>query len=173
MEQSRLKVLYAELDYRKKKSEYIPDVGLSVSYHSAVNISGTLPRNVAIAGVQASWEPFDWGRKRSELAQKEKGIREAGLALKEAEDKIRIEVGNAYRKMREAQVMLSASVAGQENTREAARLATARFRNQAALLKDVLEAQADMAGADNKAQQALVAFWSASAELEMAMGEGQ
>lgn len=173
IEQARLKIQQAELDRRKKKSESIPDVALSLSYTSALNMSSAMPRNITIAGVQASWEPFDWGRKRSELAQKDKVAKEAALALKEAEDKVRIEVGSAHRKMREARVLLSASRANQESTREAARLASVRFRADAALLDDVLQAQSDMASANDRTQKALLAYWSARADLEKAMGEEQ
>jgi outer membrane protein TolC len=138
-----------------------------------VNTSSALPRNLAIAGVQASWEPFDWGRKRSELAQKETAIQQAGIALKEIEDKVLIEVGSAHRKMREARLLLAASRAAQESTGEALRVTTVRFRRDAALLKDVLEAQASLASANDSTQKALLAYWSARAELEMAMGEEQ
>jgi outer membrane protein TolC len=170
IEQARLKIRDTELDRRKKKSENIPDVALSVSYYSAFNVAGSLPRNVAIAGVQTSWEPFDWGRKRSELAQKEKSVREATIALKDLEDRVRIEVGSAYRKMQEARVLLTASRTSQESTQEAARLANVRFRLNAALLKDVLQAQADLASANDRTQKALLAYWSARADLEAAMG---
>jgi outer membrane protein TolC len=173
IEQARLKLQQAGVDRRKKQSEYIPDVSLAVTYYSAMNMSSSFPSNMAIAGVQASWEPFDWGRKRSELAQKDKTIQEASVALKEIEDKVRIEVGSAHRKMKEARMMLSASRANQDSSREAARLATVRFRREAALLKDVLEAQANMAAANDSTQKALLAYWSARAELEMAMGEQQ
>ena len=70
-------------------------------------------------------------------------------------------------------MMLSASRASQESTREAVRLASVRYRMDAALLKDVLEAQADLASANDRTQKALVSYWSARAELEMAMGEEQ
>jgi outer membrane protein len=173
IEQARLKIEQAEVERRKKKSEYIPDVSLSVTYYSAINVSTTLPRNVAIAGVQTSWQPFDWGKKRSELAQKHKAIQEATVALRDAEDKVRIEVGSAFRKMQEARVMLSASRASQESTREAARVVSVRFRSNSALLKDVLEAQADLASANDNTQQALLAYWVARADFEKAMGEEQ
>jgi outer membrane protein TolC len=170
---ARLKVEQAAVDRNKKKSEYIPDVSVGVTYYSAINTSSTLPRNIAIAGVQASWEPFDWGRKRSELAQKEKSIQEAAVAVRDIEDTVRIEVGSAYRKMQEARMMLAASRASQESTREAARLATVRFRAESALQKNVLEAQADLASANDRTQKALLTYWSARADLEKAMGEEQ
>jgi outer membrane protein TolC/phosphohistidine swiveling domain-containing protein len=80
VQQARLKIEHAEVDRRKKQSEFIPDVSLAVTYYSAMNMSSSLPRNLAIAGVQATWEPFDWGRKRAEVAQKQKGVQEAAIA---------------------------------------------------------------------------------------------
>lgn len=173
LEQARLKLQQAALERQKQKSEFVPDVSLSVTYYSAFNTSSSLPRNIAIAGVQASWEPFDWGRKKSELAQKSKSIQQATLALQDAEDKIRLEVGAAHRKMEEARMLLSASRAGQASANETARLAAVRYRNNAALFRTVLEAQADLASANDRARKALLAYWSARAELEKAMGEEQ
>ncbi len=173
IEQARLKIQAAELDWKKKKSEFIPDVSLAVNYYSAFNMSSSLPKNIAIAGVQTSFEPFDWGRRRKEMAQKLNAVAQARLTLRDVEDKVRIEVGSAYRKMQEARVLLSASRASQESTLESVRLAKARFRHDAALLKTVLSAQADLAQANDRTQKALIAYWSARADLEMAMGEDQ
>ncbi len=173
VEQARLKLQQAEVDHRKKKTEFLPDVSLAATYYSALNMSSSLPRNIAIVGAQTSWEPFDWGRKRNELAQKDKAIQEAAVALKDTEDRVRIEVGSAYRKMQEARVMVAASRANQESAREGVRLASVRLRLNAALLKSVLEAQAELASADDRAKQAMLAYWSARADLEKAMGEEQ
>lgn len=173
IEQARLKVQQAYIDRNKKRTEYIPDISASLSYTSALNMTSAMPRNVAIAGVQASWEPFDWGRKRSELAQKSKVIQDAELTVKDVEDRIRIEVGSAHRKMQESRVLLAASRAAQESARETARLAGVRYRASAALLNAVLEAQADLASANDRTQKALLAYWSARADLEKAMGGEQ
>jgi outer membrane protein TolC len=48
-----------------------------------------------------------------------------------------------------------------------------RYKQQAALLNDVLNAQAALAEADNQYQQALLAFWSARADFEKAVGGDQ
>lgn len=173
IEQARLKIDQAIVERRKKKSEYLPDVSLAVTYYSAINVSSGLPSNVAIAGVQTTFQPFDWGRKRNELAQKDKAIQEATLALRDLEDKVRIEVGSAFRRMREARMMLAASRASQESTREAARVASVRFRSSSALLRDVLEAQAELASANDNTQQALLAYWTARGDFEKAVGEEQ
>jgi outer membrane protein TolC len=171
VQQARLEIERAVTDRKKKKTEFTPDVSLTVTYYSAINIAPSLPRNVAIAGVHVEWEPFDWGRKRNELLDKDNTIRQAELAAKDVEDKVRMEVGTAYRKMNEARLMLAASRAAQESAREMARITAVRFRVDAALVQNVLSAEADLASANDKTQKALLAYWYARAELEKAMGE--
>ena len=49
--QASLRVQQADLDVRVKRSEYIPDVSLALTYGSAFNFQNALPQNVATAGV--------------------------------------------------------------------------------------------------------------------------
>src|SRR5262249_39567339 len=81
----------ADLDRRMKRAEWIPDVGLAVSYNSNFNID-VMPKNLASLGVQVKWEPFDWGRKGRELAAKTHAMEQARLAVREAEDRAVLEV---------------------------------------------------------------------------------
>jgi outer membrane protein TolC len=48
---------------------------------------------------------------------------------------------------------------------------TDKYKNQTALLKDVLQAQTELAQADTKYQEALTSFWTAKADFEKAIGE--
>ena len=50
-------------------------------------------------------------------------------------------------------------------------MTTNQYQVQAALLPDVLKLRADVAGADDDYQQALMAFWTAKADFEQAVGE--
>jgi len=51
------------------------------------------------------------------------------------------------------------------------RVASNQYKEQAALIKDVLQAQARSAEADNQYQKACSSYWSPRAELRRAMGE--
>jgi outer membrane protein TolC len=42
---------------------------------------------------------------------------------------------------------------------------------QAALLPDVLHSRSELASADDRYQQALLAFWTAKADYDLAVGE--
>src|SRR4029450_3459353 len=97
--EARLKVEQADLDRRAKKAERIPDLSVAVSYSSYFNID-VMPTNLAAAGLQLKWEPFDWGRKGRELASKTHTVDQARLALRDAEDKAVVDVNGVFRTTR-------------------------------------------------------------------------
>lgn len=170
VKRSEIREQQADLNYRIKRSELIPDVSATVNYFSFTNIR-VLPRNIASAGVQLEWEPFDWGRKRREMAARDVQRQQARLQTEEMRDRVRVEVAQLARKLSEAQRRLEAARKAQEESGESLRLTQARYNEQAALLKDVLQAQAAVASADDQHRRALLAFYAAQADLSRAMGE--
>jgi outer membrane protein len=55
--------------------------------------------------------------------------------------------------------------------REKLRVKTNQYQVQAALLPDVLQLRAEQANSDDHYRQALLAFWTAKADFEHAVGE--
>lgn len=172
IKEARLKVKYAEYDRKIKKAESIPEVGLAFNYISPFN-TNFLPKNIASLGVSLSWEPFDWGRRKREVSEKARSIEQAELALREAENNVRVEVNSKFRKLQQARQMLAITRLSQEASTEKLRVVSNRYKLQAALLKDVLDVQSALADADNQYQQALLAFWAARADFEKALGGDQ
>ena len=168
---ARLKVGQAKYDKRAKKSEFLPDVSLSVNYQMPVGYSSIVPKNIASVGVQVEWEIFDWGRKKRELAEKERVIRQADNDVLEAENRALMEVGSQYRKLQEACQMLRVARTAQTAARATVEVAAYKYRARAVLLKDVLQEQTALANANYEYQKALLAFWTAKADFEKAMGE--
>jgi outer membrane protein TolC len=171
LSEARLRIEQAKLDKRLKKSEYIPDVSVGFTSLSLRNFDEIVPRSIASVGVVASWEIFDWGRKKRQLGEKSKTIEQAKNALKETEDQILIEVGDKFRRLQQTQQALRVARLSQDAEREALRITQSRYRFEAALLTEVLQSQATLADANNQYQQALLSFWTAKAELEKAIGE--
>src|SRR5467141_53471 len=171
LSEARLKIKQAKLDKRLKKSEYIPDVSVGFTSLSLRNFDEVVPRNIASVGVVMSWEPFDWGRKKRQLAEKSKAIEQAENSLKETEDQILIEVGDRFRRLQQTQQALRVARLSQEAERESLRITQSRYRFEAALLTEVLQSQATLANANNQYQEALLSFWTAKAELEKALGQ--
>jgi outer membrane protein len=128
---------------------------------------------VAIVGLQLKWEPFDWGRRGKEKAEKELQVEQAKSGAREAESRVRLEVAHAFRKLGEARLLLQAQRLGRDAAQERLRVVTLRNRQEASLLKDVLEAQASTSAAHAQYDQALMTYWTARADFRKALGEEQ
>ena len=168
--QAQLRVQQAEYDRRLAKAEYIPDLSLAVQYLGTNNYA-VLPQNVTVAGFLFKWEPFDWGRRRNAVSEKSRTIQQARNGSNETEAQVAVEVGMKYRKWQEASLLLKASRTGNEAAVEQFRVVGNKYKEQAALVKDLLESQARTAETGSKYQQALSAYWSALADLRHAIGE--
>jgi outer membrane protein len=169
--EARLKVGQAKYDKRIKKSEFIPDVSLSVNYLSPFGYSSVLPKNIASVGVQVEWEVFDWGRKKRELAEKERTITQADNALLDAQNLVLMDVGNQYRKLQESCQLLRVTRIAQTAAQASVQVVVYKYRARAVLLKDVLQEQTALANANYEYQKALLSFWAAKADFEKAIGE--
>ncbi|MBV9341324.1 MAG: TolC family protein [Acidobacteria bacterium] len=167
---AELKTKQAEYGRRLAKAEYIPDVSLSLRYQGLNNVK-VLPANVTTVGFFLTWEPFDWGRRHNQVAEQTKTVEQARNGLHETESQIAVEVGAKYRKWKEAALLLKATRTGQEAAAEEFRVTTTKYKEQAALVKDLLQAQARSSETASQYQQALSSYWSALAELQKAMGE--
>jgi outer membrane protein len=164
LREARLKVKQAEVDRRIKKSEYIPDVSLGFTYMSFQNFDNdAIPKNTASLGVVVKWEVFDWGRKKNQLAEKDRTIEQAKNGLREAESLVLIEVGDKFRNLQQTRQALVVAQLKQETARENMRVSINKYKIVATLFSDVLQTQATLADADYEYQKALLAFWTAKA----------
>ncbi len=170
LRQAVLREKQAQYDRRIAKADYIPDLSLSLRYQGLNNVK-VLPTNVATAGFYLSWEPFDWGRRRNNVAEKSKTVEQARNGLRETESQIAVEVGAKYRKWQEAALLLKATRTGRQAAAEQFRTTSNKYKEQAALIKDVLQAQARSTETEFQYQQALSSYWGALAELRRAMGD--
>src|SRR5215469_4502432 len=168
--QAQLKERQAEYERRLAKAEYIPDLSLEVRYQGINNVQ-VLPQNVTTAGFLLTWEPFDWGRRHNKVAEAKKTVEQAHNGIQETESKIAVEVGGKYRKWQEASLLLTASRTAHEAAAEQLRVTGNKYKERAALLKDLLQAQTQSSETNFEYQQALSSYWSAFAELRKAMGE--
>lgn len=162
----------SEVDLRLKKADYIPDVSFAVNYLSPFLVE-VVPHNIATAGFQLSWEPFDWGRRRHEIRAKELAVEQQKQLVEDTRSQVLADVNDRLRKLREARSLLAVARVTQETAQERLRVSTNGFEQQVVLLKDVLQHQSSLAEADDQLQKALLAFWSAKADFEKAIGEEQ
>ena len=145
VKQAALRAKQAEYDQRMAKSDYIPSVSLSLNYLSPVNYGSLIPSNIAAAGVLFQWEPFDWGRKKHEVSEKSRVVEQAGLARRQTEDQIIIDVNMRYRKLQEARQLLAVAGLTRDLAQERLRVSNNRYKQEVALIKEVLQQQATLA----------------------------
>ena len=170
LREARLKLEQADLDRRITKADRLPDVSVALSYTSNFNID-ILPTNLATVGIRLTWEPFDWGRKKHELAAKTHTVQQARLGVRDLEDRTVLEINSRFRTLAEKRALLNVLRMAQSTAREKLRVKTNQYQVQAALLPDVLQMRAELADTNDRYQQALLDFWTAKADYEQAVGE--
>ena len=171
LRQARLRAEQAALDKRVKKSEYIPDVSANFGYVSQFNFNEFLPRSSMGAGVMIQTEIFDWGRRRREIRGKALAEEQARINVAETESALLREVAAKYRQLKEAARKLEVAGLTRKTARASTQVALYNYREQAVLLKDLLQAQTALADANSQYQRDLSSFWTAKAEFDKAVGE--
>ncbi len=171
VKKAKLLVQQANYDARAKKAEYIPDVSLAFSYYTTVNFENVFPSNVGTVGMSVRWEPWDWGRKHDEYREKRAKEEQAEVGVSATERAALLEVRNAYSQLGNARRQLALSDASERAARQKLKELQEKVKREAALSRDLYQAQSDLASADSQQQQALTAFWKARADLKKAIGE--
>jgi outer membrane protein TolC len=171
LKKAKLQVQQANYDARAKKAEYIPDVSLAFSYYTTANFENVFPSNVGTVGMSLRWEPWDWGRKHQEYEGRRAKESQARIAVGATERAVVLEVRNASRQLDNSRRQLTLSDANERAARQKLKELQEKVKREAALSKDLYQAQSDLASADSQQQQALTAFWKARADLKKAIGE--
>jgi outer membrane protein len=169
LREARFQTEIAQMDVRRERAKYIPDLGLQVGYLGFQNMS-FLPQNGGYAGFVFQWQPFDWGYKKHRILELKATTEQKALTEQDAEQKVLLEVEDKFRKLGEARMLLEAQADQREAEQVKLREVTNRYNQQAALLSDLLQQQATVSQAEAQYQQAVAGFWTARAEFERAIG---
>lgn len=168
--QAQLSIQKAGFDRKLAKAQYIPDIGFAFHYFSPLT-SDILPPNIFAAGLELSWEPFDWGRRKDEVKQKDIAIDQSRYQLQQVQSQVLLDVNNRFRTLRESRALVEVAQASLEAANQKLTEVTDKFSKEAVLLRDLLQQQAAVANANSNYQQALLSFWSARADFQKALGE--
>jgi outer membrane protein len=160
----------ANIETKIEKTRYLPDISVQVNYLTTAGIS-FLPQNVGAVGALLTWQPWDWGQKRHNIAQKVIAEHEAVLTEEDARDQVLLDVDSQFRKLREARVLLAVAESARDSEQERVRNQTDAYAQQAILLSALLQQQASLATTEDQYRQALLAFWTARADFARALGE--
>ncbi len=173
VQQAHLKILQSEQELRAKRAEYIPDISAEFNTITLLNYNSFLPGGTYSVGLSLSWEPFDWGRKKNEIAEKSDTVKQDKNTETSSERKVIMDVDDKYRQMQQSWSKLRAARLSQRAALENLRVDRDQYEVQAALLKVVFQAQTTLAQANSSYEHALADYWSAKAEFEHALGEDQ
>jgi outer membrane protein TolC len=166
---ARLQTRTAELDVRRERAEYIPNISLQVGYLSFQNMK-FLPENTGYAGLLMQWQPFDWGYKKHRIVELNASSRQKSIVEQDTEQRVLLEVEDKFLKLSQARMLLEARSDAREAERAKLHEATDRYQQQAVLLSGLLQQQSAVSQAEAQYQQALQGFWTARAEFEKAIG---
>jgi outer membrane protein TolC len=169
LREARLQTKIAQMDVRRARAEYIPDISAQVGYLSFQNIN-FLPHNIGYAGFVLQWQPFDWGYKKHRIAELKNTSEQKSVTEQDAAQQVMLDLEDKFRKLRQARMLLEAQTDTREAEQVKLREVTNRYAQQSALLPDLLQQQAAVSQADAQYQQALAGFWTARAEFEKAIG---
>jgi outer membrane protein TolC len=160
----------ASLETKIEKTRYIPDISIQAGYSSPVNIN-FLPQNIGYVGALLTWQPWDWGQKRHNVAQKVLAEKQAALSVDDTRDQILLDVNSNFRQLREARAQLAVAEVARDAEREKLRNQQEAYSQQSILLGDLLRQQASVADAEDKYRQAIFGYWRVRADFQKALGE--
>jgi outer membrane protein len=164
-----LQAAQADTARRLANAGWIPDATLIASYTRLANVTPG-PEEVAAVGIYFSWELFDWGRKSHEAQEHVLQVEQAHEGKRETEGQIAVEVGQRWRALQDAGALLEATRLSEEAAQAYLENTRNRYREDARMLHDVLEAESRLSRARHDSTDALAGYWSASAKLERAIG---
>ena len=170
IKEAEITIKQAENMVRQTKAKFLPDLNLSVHYVSPFGVN-FVPTNIAGAGVEFSWEAWDWNRRKHEVNEKNLKVEESKVSLDETKAQVLLSVDKQYRDVHEAQAAVAAAQLFRDSAREKLREVTEQYGQKTKLLRDVLQQQANVEKANSDYSQAIAEFWSARARLQKAMGE--
>ena len=122
-------------------------------------------------GLEFNWEPFDWGRRKHDVNEKVMAVEQSKLSLDDTKAQILINVDNQFRSLHEARVAVGVATAKKESSTEKLREVTDQYGQKTALLRDVLQQQSAVEGANADYNEAMASFWTAKANFQKAIGE--
>ncbi|HEX7159122.1 MAG TPA: TolC family protein [Edaphobacter sp.] len=167
---ARLQEQQAEFEVRRERAEYIPDITVGISFLAFPNIE-FLPSSVSNVGITLQWQPFDWGYKKQKIVSLKGSSAQAALKTADTEQQIRLNVEQAFRRLRRSRLQLAAGSSALDAQKELFREAQNQYHQKTILLSDLMKAESAVEQAVSNYTDAITEFWTAKAEFAKALGE--
>ena len=151
------------------RADYIPDVGVGLTYTTLDGVS-FLPRHSVGLMIEGSYTVWDWGRRGSRARERIADQRAAEVGLALARDRVSVEVERAYRAATRAERGAEAARAAVEARRAALRVIRDRNARGLGSTSALTTAEAELAATEARAIAATLQVRIARAELARATG---
>ena len=151
------------------RADYIPDVGVGVTYTMVDGVS-FLPRHAVGLNVQGSWTILDWGKRGSLSRERAAQLDAATIGLALARDRVAIEVERSYRSVLRAERATEVARAALEARRAA--LQVTRDRCARGLTAATAVASAEAAVAESEARMVAAEMQDRIARAALARAVG-
>lgn len=173
--EAKKKVITAEKEITRTRSDYYPDLTVSFNYNRAgddPDLQGSEfeDRENWDVMAAATWTFFEWGRTRYAVNQQQARMRQAKDALEAVKDSITLEVKTAFLNLEAAERNIAVAKKSVISAEENFRISRERYKEQVATATEVLDAQTRLTQARTNYTNALVDFNVARARLIRAMG---
>lgn len=163
-------VQQADMQRRLAKSQYVPDINAAFHYISPFGVN-FLPSNIAAIGVEMTWVPWDWGKRKDQVNSAAIALEQSRLNLDETKSQVLLNLDNQFRLLHEARAAVSVAQAQRTAMQQKLSEVSLQYKQQTALLRDVLQQQAELEAANASYSQALANLWTAKANFQKALGE--
>jgi outer membrane protein TolC len=173
---SRIQIEAAKKEFKIARSELLPKVSLLFDYQRQgddPSVSGSPYREKEYSWqfmAILQWRLWDFGESYFGVKEKQARIVRAENQVKEIEDLVTLQLGEAFLSVREAMNKVKTAEKTLEGARENFRVNEERYKLQAATSSDVLDALALLVRAQNSYWIALCDYHLALGRLKRAMG---
>jgi outer membrane protein TolC len=151
------------------KTAYIPDITAFArqSYQDGVPF---LVRNFGTFGVTLNWEVFEFGKRRSEVREREAQLAQAEENLNRLKEEVAVGIEKSYNKVERTKRLVDVADQVVKLRQEGERLAQNQSKEGVILVSERRQAAAATYKADADLLQASLGYLLACAELEQAVG---
>lgn len=172
---SELKAAQAAKLVRTAQSEYFPVVSVAGNYNrfgDHPSVSGSHYKDMESWSLMAvaSWNFWEWGKTKYRVDASRAKENQALYLSKDLNDKIMLEIKQAYLVLQEAASQIDVSQKVIEQAQENFRIAEARYKERVARSTEVLDAQTLLTKAKSEYANALGDYNISYARLQRAMG---
>ena len=175
LKEAKKRINISKKKIRLARSDYYPNITAGINYNRAgdhwyVGGSDSEDRENWNVMAHATWTLWEWGKTHHAVLKSEKNLQKVVKELAIVEDQIRFEVKKAYNDMKTAQHNIKVAEKSVASADENLRISQERYKEQVAIITEVLDADTRLTKARTTLTNALNQYNVSMATLYWAIG---